>query len=100
MTYDVLIKEEAQADTLTAYLYYEEKREGLGERFLKELTARYQQIAQNPQHYGYLSTDKEKTLRKIKVNRFPYIIVYDYTATTVTIYLVHNCYKNMEDNYE
>jgi hypothetical protein len=37
MSYTVLIKEEAHADALEAYLYYERKVTGLGEGFLKAL---------------------------------------------------------------
>ncbi len=93
MAYKVIIKEEAQNDTLEAYLYYEEKQQGLGERFLTELYTRYTQIAQNPQHYSYISADKEKSFRDVQVKGFPYVVIYDFTEKEVTVYAVHNCYK-------
>ena len=87
MSHHVIIQEEAQADALDAFLYYEKKREGLGLKFLDELVFRYKQIADNPRQFGYLHADKEKSLRKIKVNGFPYILVYGHTDTLVVVYL-------------
>ena len=97
MAYTLVVKEEAQADALEAYLYYEGRSVGLGERFLNELTLRYQQIAENPQHYSYLHKDKEKTLRRVKIKHFPYLIIYDCTGEDVTVYVVQNCYKTPKE---
>ncbi len=93
MAYTLVVNEEAQDDALEAYLYYEDRLAGLGERFLKELTLRYQLITENPQHYSYLHEDKEKTLRRVKIKHFPFLVVYDFTETEVIVYTVHNCYK-------
>ena len=97
MTYTLVIKEEAFPDALEAYLYYEDKQVGLGERFLIELNVRYQQIEKNPQHYGFISADVEKTLRSVRLKTFPYIVIYDFSDHTVIVYAVHNYHKNRID---
>lgn len=58
MTYNLIVTEEADNETTEAYLYYEEQQEGLGERFLYELSRRYTQLTNNPEHYGYLSAKR------------------------------------------
>lgn len=60
MTYNVIIKAEAHADALHAYLYYEEQQQGLGEKFLDTLTKRYEDIALHPVHYGFIDEDPLK----------------------------------------
>ena len=48
MTYDIIIKQEALADTQEAYNYYEQIKEGLGDRFLDKLEASYQSLSSYP----------------------------------------------------
>ena len=75
MAYDLIIREEANEEVVHAYLYYEETQEGLGERFLEELAARYQDIAENPHYYGFI--DDKKIIRDIKIRHFPYQIIFE-----------------------
>ncbi len=98
MAYKLIIKDEALADTLEAYLYYEDKSDGLGEKFMKSLQNRYDQISLNPEQYSF--TDNRKTLRDIKLKGFPYVVIYDVVGKKVTVYAVHNCYKNRKYYYE
>jgi len=97
MAYKLIIKEEALADTLEAYLYYESKSDGLGEKFMNALQKRYDQISLNPQHYSF--TDNRKVLRDINLRGFPYVIIYDVAGTTVTVYVAHNTYKERKDYF-
>ena len=91
MACKLIIKEEAVVDTVEAYLYYEGKTTGLGEKFLKSLQARYDQISHNPGHYSFI--DKRKKLRDVKIKRFPYVVIYDFNGNEVTVYSVHNSHK-------
>ena len=94
MFYTLTVKQEAQDEAIKAYLYYEEIRQGLGDKFLDALMARYQQLAQNPQYFSFVYTDKEKTLRDVVVEGFPFLIMYDIVGTEVIVYSVHNTYRN------
>lgn len=51
MTYILEIKNEANIEIIEAYLYYEEKRMGLGEAFLEHLDAYFDRIKANPKHF-------------------------------------------------
>jgi hypothetical protein len=97
MAYHLIVKEEALTDTIEAFKYYEEKSIGLGEQFLEALQERYNQISENPQYFGFISADREKTLRDVKIKKFPYAVIYDYIEDEVTIYAVHNFYRNRKE---
>ncbi len=73
MAYKLIVKEEALADMLEAYLYYDGKSDGLGEKFMRSLQERYDLISLNPEHYGF--TDAQKKLRDVKLNGFPYVVI-------------------------
>lgn len=94
MSFLVLIKQEAHEDVLAAYVYYEEKQPGLGDRFLTELQQAYDQLAGLPSANGFIAEDTLKVLRDVKVNRFPYVIVYEIIEQEVVVYAVHNTYKH------
>ena len=93
MTYKLILKQQAVADTTAGYLYYEGQQNGLGDRFLKVLRQQYSELVQNPQLYSYISADKEKTFRDVKLRHFPYIVMFDIVGADVIIYAVHNTYK-------
>lgn len=90
MGYRIVIREEAKKDTEEAYNYYEDERANLGEEFLDELVRSYQRIAANPTHYGYI--DDKQILRDVKIDRFPFTIVFEIIDYNVVVYAVHNTY--------
>ena len=95
MTYNLIVTEEADNETTEAYLYYEEQHEGLGERFLYELSKRYAQLTNNPEHYGYLSAKKESgDFRKVVIKDFPFLVIYFIRKYDVIIYSIHNSNKD------
>lgn len=51
MTYILEIKDHANLEIIEAYLYYEEKRLGLGEEFLEHLNVYFDRIITNPKHF-------------------------------------------------
>lgn len=89
MIYNHIIKEEAELETLEAYLYYEEKQKGLGNKFLTQLEEYLKRICQNPLHYPLKKGYREAFLRK-----FPYLIIYEFSKETVIVYSVFNTYQN------
>ena len=92
MAYKIIIKEEARFDTETAYNYYENEREGLGEEFLQELVKTYEKLTNNPNYYSYI--DDQNIIRDLKVERFPYVIIYEIVNDNVVIYAIHNTYRH------
>lgn len=90
MTYNVIIKAEAHADALHAYLYYEEQQQGLGEKFLDTLIKRYEDLTLHPVHYGFINKDPLKVLRDVRLKSFPYVIVFEIINYDVIVYAVHH----------
>jgi len=96
MAFRLVVTDEAYGEALDAYLYYEEIRTGLGTRFLESLQKRYNQLSQNPQFYSLVYSDKERTLRDVKLEGFPFVILFDIVGSDVIVYSVHNTHKNRE----
>jgi plasmid stabilization system protein ParE len=92
MAYKIVITEQAKEDTQTAYDYYEEQRQDLGEDFLEELVKKYDDLTENPQHYGYI--DNQGIIRDVKIDRFPYVIVFEIIEQRVIVYAIHNTYRH------
>jgi len=72
MKYQVDFRKEAHQDILEAIVWYEERREGLGDELFIAIENERHFIAQNPYSYE----DKYKGIRKAITKRFPYILYY------------------------
>jgi len=81
-----------------AYEWYENKQSGLGERFLRAVHKKIDEIALHPQTY---SSRGKKDYREVKVEFFPYVIVYRVLTRKKEIYIsaIHNTNKNPERKY-
>ena len=94
MSFIVIVKQEAHQDTIDAYDFYEAKLSGLGERFLNALQQRYTELSANPTFYSYIDEDSLKVLRDVKLEKFPFVVVYEIVENEVVVYSVHNTYKH------
>ena len=94
MSFTVIVKEEAHQDTIEAYNYYEEKLVGLGERFLEALQQRYHELSEHPTFYSFIDEDPLKVLRDVRLEKFPFVVVYEIIKNEVVVYAVHNTYKH------
>jgi hypothetical protein len=82
----VVLREEARADALEAFAFYEGRRTGLGERFRKHVDFAMAKIAANPLRYPIVYRD----LRCRLVERFPYAILYRvYPELVVVVAFMH-----------
>ena len=81
MDYKLRLQHEAILDIREAFIWYEEQKTGLGYSFLEELDACYEKLLKNPEHYGLLN----KWIRRIKVNVFPYIVIYEIENDEVVV---------------
>ncbi len=74
MAYPYRFHEQAHEEYIEAYGWYEEKQKGLGDRFMNSIEKRLQQISEHPEYYGRKQNSK---FREVKVENFPYTIVYE-----------------------
>ncbi len=72
MTYDLVIRPEAEADISDAYRWYEDQREGLGTDFISCIEAALDSIIQSPRLYPKIHKD----IRRVFIRHFPYGIFY------------------------
>lgn len=92
MRYQLEIKDQANLEIIEAYLYYEEKRIGLGEEFLEHLDIYFERVISNPKHFP----QKRKPYREAFIKRFPFLIIYEIIDTNVIVYSVFNTWQNPE----
>ncbi len=78
---DLRILPEAVLDAREAYLWYEERRPGLGGEFLECVDACVDRIRRNPELFEVV----HEHYRRALVRRFPYVVFYEYVGTSVTV---------------
>lgn len=83
MEYRLEIQEEALSEISNAYDWYEDQRIGLGTEFIDEIEDCLSSITEYPERYGYVRNSN--IFRRIRVSRFPYMIVYEIGDDTVTV---------------
>lgn len=88
MKYPLEIKEEAELEILEAYLYYEEKQKGLGEKFLAQVEKYINRICENPLFFS-----TKYSYRTAFIKKFPFLIIYEFYQNTVIVYSVFNTYR-------
>ena len=94
MKYKLIITKKALLDASDAYYYYEGIRHGLGDRFIESLENRYAALSEHPDYYSY--SDKNKIIRDVAIDGFPYLIVYEISGRDVIVFSIHNTYKKAE----
>lgn len=88
MSFDVYVLPEAEMEQTDAFNYYEEIKTGLGDEFLKELIVCFGKLSHNPQYYSFAG--KSGILRDIKVKRFPFLVLFLISGSTVTVVSIRN----------
>ena len=78
-----------QPEANEAARWYEDQKEGLGDDFFLKLTQALNQISENPQRFGFWL--ESQSVRRAKLKRFPYAILYEIRPGKVRILCVrHN----------
>jgi toxin ParE1/3/4 len=90
MEYKLAFRPLATLEILEAYDWYELQKEGLGNEFLKALDQFVKQLLLNPHTCSFY----EGTIRQGKVNRFPYVVVYEVFETDIIVYSVFMAKQN------
>ena len=71
------VLEEAEAELISAMLFYEDHQEGLGQDFFERVSEAIESIARDPARYPvYEGKRISRVFRRAKVDRFPYLILY------------------------
>ena len=84
MKYEVIIRPEAENDLKEAFMWYENKRAGLGYDFLLQVDAGLRFIKRNPQ----IRPIEYKSTRKHLLKRFPYKIIYLFEKEKIIVLAV------------
>lgn len=69
MKFELLIKEEAILEMTEAFLYYEEKSNGLGERFLDQVNDFLKKIQESSLSFQI----KRNPYREVYIRKFPFV---------------------------
>lgn len=85
-------------DYTEAYEWYEEKAEGLGQRFFDAVEKKIKQILLHPYHFSSKGND---TYREVSVDVFPYQIVYKISHEKKEVYFssIHHAKKSPIKKY-
>jgi plasmid stabilization system protein ParE len=81
---------EAKAEAFDAVRWYENRREGLGDRFLTALYTAFDDLAADPRRISLLETVElpGREVRRARVEKFPYIVIFEVTASQVRVVAV------------
>ena len=82
----LIIGDDAQADLLTAFSFYEDRLAGLGERFRDHVDFAFSRIQIAPERYPIAHRD----VRQRRVERFPYAVFYRvYPGLVLVVAVMH-----------
>ena len=90
MTRGFTMQPEAADEANAAFNWYENQQPGLGGEFYRELTRGFEFILENP----LVSRVAYRGLRKRKLNRFPYLVVYQVADDEVSVVSVFHGSRN------
>lgn len=81
MNRSLTIQPEAADEANEAFNWYEDRQPGLGHEFYRELTRCLEFVFENPR----LARMAHRGLRKRKLDRFPYLIVYRVNDSEISV---------------
>jgi plasmid stabilization system protein ParE len=84
------LRRAAVKDVADAFKWYEQQQVGLRQEFVLELEATLQRIQKNPE----LARLFHRQARKVRLRRFPFIVVYVLSPGKISIVSVFHCSRN------
>ena len=90
MTYVLRFVSEVEEDAITAYAWYEEKAQGLGDEFLRTFYACANEIVRTP----LISPMIHREFRRRLLRRFPYAIYFRIEENEIVIYGPFHCARS------
>lgn len=92
MSWSITYLPDARDDVDRAYASYEQRKAGLGERFLDRLRHRVEVICGNPEIYAVVRGD----VRAAALKQFPYVVCYRFEQDRVFVIAVLHGHRNPE----
>ncbi len=92
MSWKLFVKSSAESDILDGFIDYEERLDGLGERFLDEVENSFNRIKSDP----YLYQEIEEGIRRSITHTFPYIVFYTIEENTIFVLAVIHAAQDPE----
>ncbi|WAL61464.1 type II toxin-antitoxin system RelE/ParE family toxin [Thermocoleostomius sinensis] len=90
MSYNLIIRPEAELDIQDGFKWYETQVPGLGSEFIRAIDTCLSGIGRNPLAYPLLYQQARRAL----VRRFPYSILYVFDQNTVSIIACFHSKRN------
>lgn len=81
----IILSSGAKIEIDESFQWYEERLEGLGKRFIEFIDKAFQLIAQTPERFPI----KSGSYREFVVNKFPYVIIYEFVEAQKSIIVLH-----------
>ena len=91
------ILSEAEEEAHASAIWYDEQLVGLGDDFLDELSAALQKIEETPNRFPPLETAKSKQVRRCRLTRFPYLIIFEILDSEIVVLAV--AHSQRKPNY-
>lgn len=90
MEFELIFSERAEEEAKAAIYYYDHINQDLGSRFFAELLDTYKKLAITPEYYSFISSTRKNKLRDVKLQTFPYVVIFEIQENTVYIISVMN----------
>jgi plasmid stabilization system protein ParE len=90
MSFELVIRPEAEADALEAFQWYNEQVRGLGQEFLTEIDNALESILAHPE----VNRKIYREYRRGLVRRFPYSIFYSMRGELVVVFGIFHAARN------
>ncbi|MDP2335280.1 MAG: type II toxin-antitoxin system RelE/ParE family toxin [Bacteroidota bacterium] len=88
MVCNVVFSSSAAKEVRDSFVWYENRVEGLGDRFINFIDLTIELILQNPEGFP----NKKGPYREAALKIFPYQIIYEYIEEKQTVYILHVFY--------
>ncbi|MGN6603779.1 MAG: type II toxin-antitoxin system RelE/ParE family toxin [Ginsengibacter sp.] len=94
-TYEILLK--ARKELLDAWEWYEDRQDGLGDRFINQVNEKIKQVIQTPKRYP----ERKRFFREAKIDIFPYLLIYKIATRkkVITIISVFHTSRSPKKKY-
>ena len=93
MVYELIFSARSEEETSAAINYYDHINPALSDRFFIELLETYQKLSVSPQHYSFISSVRNTSVRDVKLPSFPYVIIDQIQENNFYIISVMNCHR-------
>lgn len=92
MIFELIITRKAKVEINKAYIYYETKKSGLGERFIEHLDICFNMISTSPEQFP----QRKLPYREAFIKKFPYLVIFEIRLNEIIVYSVFNTWQSPE----